>query len=174
MALYRCGDDVPEVAPTAWVAENAAVIGRVSLGEHSSVWYGCVLRGDNDWIRIGARCNIQDGAVLHIDAGVPLTLGSGVSVGHQAMLHGCHVGEGSLIGIRAVVLNHARIGCRCVVGAGSVVTEGKAFPDGSLIVGSPARVVRQLDAAQLERFVAIAGQYVEQAQRHRDRVQRVG
>src|SRR5690606_22772786 len=145
---------------------NAEVMGRVALGEHASVWYGCVVRGDTEAIRIGRNSNVQDGSVLHADEGVPLTIGDNVTVGHQVMLHGCTVGDGSLIGIQAVVLNHARIGRNCIVGAGSVVTEGKEFPDNSLIVGAPAKAIRTLDAEQIAKFQQIPGHYVENARLH--------
>ena len=148
MALYELDGKVPQMGEGAWVADSAQVIGPVELGAGASVWFGVVIRGDNDLIRIGRNSNIQDLACLHSDDGVPLTIGDNVTVGHQAMLHGCTVGDGSLIGIQAVVLNRARIGRNCIVGAGSVVTEGKEFPDNSLIVGSPARVVRTLDPEQ--------------------------
>ena len=167
MALYRIGDDAPRVAPDAWVAESAAVVGRVALGAGASVWYGAVLRGDNEWITIGERSNIQDGSVLHTDMGSPLTIGTDVTVGHQVMLHGCTVGDGSLIGIQAVVLNGAKIGRNCLVGAGALVTEGKEFPDGSLIVGSPAKAIRTLSPEQQERIAHGAEHYIENAARYR-------
>ncbi len=167
MATYQLGDDVPRIASTAWVADSAQVIGRVSLGEGASVWYGAVLRGDNEWITVGARSNVQEGSVLHTDIGSPLTLGDDVTVGHQVMLHGCTVGDCSLIGIQAVVLNGARIGRNCLVGAGAVVTQGKEFPDNSLILGSPAKLVRQLTEEQLAGLRLSATYYVENARRHR-------
>ena len=167
MATYQLGDDVPRIASTAWVADSALVIGRVSLGEGASVWYGAVLRGDNEWITVGARSNVQEGCVLHTDIGSPLTLGDDVTVGHQVMLHGCTVGDCSLIGIQAVVLNGARIGKNCLVGAGAVVTQGKEFPDNSLILGSPAKLVRQLTEEQLVGLRLSATYYVENARRHR-------
>lgn len=173
MAIYQLGDDVPRIAPGAWVAESAAVIGRVELAEGANVWYGCVLRGDNDWIHVGRNVNVQDGCVLHTDTGYPMTLAEGVSVGHQVMLHGCTVGEGSLIGIQSVVLNGAKIGKHCIVGAGSLVTEGKEFPDGSMILGSPARVARPLTPAQIERLAWISKHYVENAARHRQQLRRI-
>lgn len=173
MALYRIGDDSPLLHPDSWVAEQASVMGRVRLAAGASVWYGSVLRGDNDWITIGARSNIQDGSVLHTDLGKPLTLGEDVTVGHQVMLHGCHVGDGSLIGIQSVVLNGARIGRHSLLGAGSLVTEGKEFPDGVLLMGRPARVVRELRPEEIARLKASAAHYVEQAARHRQAV-RVG
>ena len=174
MALYQIGDDAPRIAPTAWVADSAQVIGRVQLGEDASVWYGAVLRGDNEWITIGARSNVQDGSVLHTDMGSPLTLGDDVTVGHQVMLHGCTVGDGSLIGIQAVVLNGAKIGRNCLVGAGALVTEGKVFPDNSLILGSPAKAVREVSAEQLATLRSSAASYVAKAQRHRTQLKKIG
>ena len=174
MAIYQFGDDVPRIAASAWVADSAQVIGRVSLGEGASVWYGAVLRGDNDWITLGPRSNVQDGSVLHTDMGFPLTLGADVTVGHQVMLHGCTIGDGSLIGIQAIVLNGAKIGRNCLVGAGSVVTEGKEFPDNSLILGSPAKVVRQLSPEHVARIKYGAVHYVDNAQRHRTQLKKVG
>ena len=173
MAIYQLGDDAPRIAPTAWVADSAQLIGRVQLGDGASVWYGAVLRGDNEWITLGARSNVQDGSVLHTDMGSPLTLGDDVTVGHQAMLHGCTVGDGSLIGIQAVVLNGATIGRRCLVGAGAVVTEGKEFPDGSLILGAPAKAVRSITPEQVERLRFGALHYVENAERHRRQLKRI-
>ncbi len=174
MAIYQLGDDAPELAPSAWVADSAQVIGRVRMAAGSSVWYGAVLRGDNDWITLGARSNIQDGSVLHTDLGFPLTLGEDVTVGHQVMLHGCTIGDGALIGIQAVVLNGARIGKNCLVGAGSVVTEGKEFPDNSLILGSPAKAVRQLSPEQASRMRLSALHYLDNAQRHRTQLKKIG
>ncbi|HYE41212.1 MAG TPA: gamma carbonic anhydrase family protein [Ramlibacter sp.] len=166
MAIYELDGKAPQLAPGAWVADNAEVMGQVELGENASVWYGCVVRGDTERIRIGSNSNIQDGSVLHADAGVPLTIGDNVTVGHQVMLHGCTIGEGSLVGIQAVVLNNARIGKNSIVGAGSVVTEGKEFPDNSLIVGAPAKAIRTLDAAQIAQFQQIPQHYVENARLH--------
>ena len=174
MAIYQLDDDVPQIAASAWVADSASVIGRVRMDEGASVWYGSVLRGDNDQIHLGRNTNIQDGSVLHADAGVPLTLGDRVTVGHQAMLHGCSIGDGTLIGIQAVVLNGAKIGRNCIVGAGALVTEGKEFPDGSLIVGSPARLVRPLTPAQFEMLTHLAEHYVAQTRRHRGGIRRIG
>ena len=173
MALYQLGDDAPDLQPDAWVADSASVIGRVRLAAGASVWYGAVLRGDNDWITIGERSNVQDGSVLHTDLGQPLTLGRDVTVGHQVMLHGCQVGDGSLIGIQSVVLNGARIGRHSLLGAGSLVTEGKVFPDGVLLMGRPARVVRELTAEEIARLKGSAEHYVGQVARHRQLV-RVG
>ena len=173
MALYRIGDDAPRVGDGAWVAESATVVGRVALGADANVWYGAVLRGDNEWITIGARTNIQDGSVLHTDIGAPLTLGEDVTVGHQAMLHGCTVGDNSLVGIQAVVMNGARIGRNCIVGAGALVTEGKDFPDNSLIVGSPAKAIRTLTDEHAAQLKKSAAHYVHNAARHRDSVVRI-
>jgi carbonic anhydrase/acetyltransferase-like protein (isoleucine patch superfamily) len=173
LALYALDHDRPEAASGAWVAHSATVIGRVSLGPDASVWYGAVIRGDNDRIAIGRGTNIQDNAVLHADEGFPLTIGEGVTVGHHAVLHGCTVGDGSLVGIGAVVLNGARIGRHCLVGAGAVVTEGKAFADGSLILGSPARAVRELRPEQIARLKWAAEHYVEQARRHHQGARRI-
>ncbi|NWG73555.1 MAG: gamma carbonic anhydrase family protein [Rubrivivax sp.] len=173
MAIYRLGDAAPHIAPTAWVADSASVVGRVDLGAESSVWYGAVLRGDNDWIRVGARSNVQDGSVLHTDFGLPLVIGNGCTIGHLAMLHGCTIGDGTLVGIQAVILNRATIGRHCIVGAGALVTEGKTFPDGVLIVGSPAKVVRELTPEQIARLDWSAAHYVDQMRRHRTTLQRV-
>ena len=166
MAIYQLDEHRPEVPASAWVADSAEVIGRVSLGEHVSIWFNAVLRGDSEHLSIGSGCNVQDGSVLHADHGFPLRLDAGVTVGHQVMLHGCTVGENSLIGIGAVVLNGARIGRNCIVGAGALVTEGKDFPDGSLIVGSPAKVVRELTNEQIEGLRASARHYIANGQRY--------
>ena len=173
MAVFQLGDRSPRIAATAWVADSAQVIGDVELGDDVGVWFGAVLRSDTDPIRIGKGSNVQDGAVCHADPGFPLTLGERVTVGHQAMLHGCTIGDGSLIGIQAVVLNGARIGRHCLVGAGAVVTLGKEFPDGSLIVGSPARVARPLRPDEIEGLESAAVHYVENAQRFRGGLKRI-
>jgi carbonic anhydrase/acetyltransferase-like protein (isoleucine patch superfamily) len=174
MPLYQLGDVAPQIAPDAWVAPNATVIGRVEMAAGSSLWYGAVVRGDNEPIRIGRNSNIQDNSVLHTDEGKPLTIGENVTVGHQVMLHGCTIGDGSLIGIGAIVLNGAVIGRDCIVGAGALVTEGKVFADGSLIVGSPAKVVRELSAEQRAGLVRSAANYVDNARRHATQTQQVG
>ena len=173
MAIYQLEDIAPEVHPTAWVADSAQVIGRVTLGENASVWYGAVLRGDNDRITSGADSNVQDGSVLHTDHGKPRVLGQGVTIGHQVVLHGCSIGDYSLVGIQSVVMNGARIGRNSIVGAGSLVTEGKEFPDGVLIVGSPAKVVRELTAEQIAGLQRSATHYVAQQQRHASALKRV-
>ena len=174
MAIYELNDLVPQVAGTAWVADNAQVIGDVSLGEGASVWFGTTVRGDSARIVIGAGSNIQDGSVLHADEGLPLTIGANVTVGHQVMLHGCTVGDESLIGIGAIVLNGAKIGKNCLVGAGSLVTEGKEFPDGSMILGSPAKVVRSLTPEQIEGLRQSAKHYTANAERFRQGLKKVG
>ncbi|MCB8746503.1 gamma carbonic anhydrase family protein [Rhodoferax sp. U2-2l] len=165
MAIYEVDGLFPTVADSAWVADSAQLMGDVVLGEQASLWFGVVARGDTAPIRIGARTNIQDLSVLHADVGLPLTIGTGVTVGHKAMLHGCTVGDDSLIGIGAVVLNGAKIGKGCLVGAGALVTEGKEFPDGSMIIGSPAKVVRSLTPEQLQGLRQSADHYVANAQR---------
>ena len=143
--IHALGDRrVETVGDEFFVADNATVVGSVRLGRNASVWFNCVVRGDNDLITIGENCNIQDGSVLHTDEGVKLTLERNVSVGHMVMLHGCHIGEGSLIGIKAVILNGARIGRNCLIGANALIPEGKEIPEGSLVVGSPGKVVRKL------------------------------
>jgi len=166
MAVYQLDNLVPTLAESAWVADSAQVIGDVHLAEGSSVWFGAILRGDNEPLHIGRNSNVQDGSMLHSDPGFPLVLGENVTIGHHVMLHGCTIGDGSLIGIKAVVLNGAKVGKNCVVGAGALVTEGKEFPDGSLIMGAPARVVRVLTPDQVESFGRAAAHYVENAKRY--------
>ena len=165
MAVYQLDVLTPQIADSAWVADNAQVIGDVQMAPDSSVWFSSVVRGDTATIRIGEGTNIQDGSVLHADVGMPLTLGKHVTVGHMVQLHGCTVGDESLIGIGAIVLNGAKIGKNCLVGAGSLVTEGKEFPDGSMILGSPAKVVRQLTPEQIEGLRRSAQHYVNNKNR---------
>ena len=165
MAIYELDGVAPQVHTQAWVAPSAQVMGQVSVGAGASIWFGTVVRGDTERITIGADSNIQDASVLHADAGQPLVIGERVTVGHQAMLHGCTVGDESLIGIGANVLNGAKIGKNCLVGAGALVTEGKEFPDGSMILGSPAKVVRQLTPEQIEGLRQSAQHYKTNAQR---------
>ena len=160
MAVYQLDDLIPHIADSAWVADNAQVVGDVHMAPDSSVWFSSVVRGDTATIRIGEGTNIQDGSVLHADVGIPLTIGKHVTVGHMVQLHGCTIGDESLIGIGAVVLNGAKIGKNCLVGAGSLVTEGKEFPDGSMILGSPAKVVRELTPEQIEGLRHSAQHYV--------------
>ena len=165
MAIYELNGVAPSLADTAWVADSAQVIGNVVLGDQASVWFGTVVRGDMERITIGAGSNIQDTSVLHADTGQPLVIGARVTVGHQAVLHGCTVGDESLIGFGAIVLHGAKIGKNCLVGAGALVTEGKEFPDGSMIVGAPAKVVRQLTPEQIELLRHSAQHYIDNAQR---------
>jgi carbonic anhydrase/acetyltransferase-like protein (isoleucine patch superfamily) len=160
MAVYQLDTLTPDIADSVWVADNAQVIGDVHMDADSSVWFSSVVRGDTATIRIGEGTNIQDGSVLHADVGIPLTIGKHVTVGHMVQLHGCTIGDESLIGIGAVVLNGAKIGKNCLVGAGSLVTEGKEFPDGSMILGSPAKVVRELTLEQIEGLRRSAQHYV--------------
>lgn len=166
MPLYALEERQPIVPDTAWIAPSADVIGEVVLGEQVGVWFGAVIRADNGAVQIGARTNIQDGAVLHSDPGSPLTIGADCTVGHRAILHGCTVGEGCLIGMGATLLNDAVIGDGSLVGAGALVTEGKVFPPGSLIVGAPARAVRALEPDQIERLRASAAGYAERGRRY--------
>jgi carbonic anhydrase/acetyltransferase-like protein (isoleucine patch superfamily) len=168
MAVYRLGEESPAVAPSAYVAPSASVIGKVLLAGHCSVWFGATLRGDNELIHIGDYSNVQDGAVMHTDPGFPLRVGAHVSIGHQAMLHGCTVGDGSLIGIQAVVLNAAVIGKGCLVAAGAVIPERKTFPDGTLILGAPAKVVRELTAEEREGLLGIAANYAARGAYYRE------
>jgi carbonic anhydrase/acetyltransferase-like protein (isoleucine patch superfamily) len=174
MAIYELDGKSPQLGDGAWVADSGQVIGAVEMGPNASVWFGAVVRGDTETIRIGRNTNIQDLSVLHADIGKPLTIGDNVTVGHQVMLHGCTIGDGSLIGIQAVVLNGARIGRNCIVGAGSVVTEGKEFPDNSLIIGSPAKVVRTLDDAAAAKLAQSAEHYVENAHRFARGLKKIG
>jgi len=174
MAIYELDGIAPRLADSAWVADSAQVMGNVEMAEDASVWFGSVIRGDTEIIRIGRRSNIQDGSVLHADIGKPLTIGEDVTVGHKVMLHGCTIGDGSLIGIGAVVLNGAKIGKGCIVGAGSLVTEGKEFPDGSMIMGSPAKVVRALKPEQAEGLRLSDQGYVGNARRFRDGLHKLG
>jgi len=164
--IYRLGDRAPVLAGAGhFIADNASIIGSVRLGDQASVWFNCVLRGDNDWITIGARSNIQDGSVLHTDEAIELVVGNGVTVGHKVMLHGCTIGDNSLVGIGSTVLNGARIGNNCLVGAHALVTEGKEFPEGSLILGAPAKVARELSDEEIKHIRWSADVYVRNAAR---------
>ena len=174
MAIYELDDKTPRMADSAWVADSAQVMGNVVLGENSSVWFGAVLRGDTETITVGKGSNIQDNSVLHADMGFPMTVGENVTVGHQVMLHGCTIGDESLIGIGAIVLNGVKIGKNCLVGAGSLVTEGKEFPDGSMIVGSPARVVKSLTPEQIAGLRRSAGHYMDNAARYHKGLKKIG
>jgi carbonic anhydrase/acetyltransferase-like protein (isoleucine patch superfamily) len=160
--LYRLNDRFPELrGERHFIAGSASVIGSVILENNVSIWFNAVLRGDNESIHIGTNSNIQDGAVLHTDVGIPLTVAANVSIGHQAMLHGCTIGEGSLIGIKATILNHSVIGRNCLIGSNTLITEGKVIPDNSLVIGSPGKVVRTLTGAEIAALHANAEHYVE-------------
>jgi carbonic anhydrase/acetyltransferase-like protein (isoleucine patch superfamily) len=174
MAIYRLGEYTPTIHPQAWVADSADIIGRVEIGPEASVWFNVTIRGDNDIIRIGAGANVQDNSVLHTDAGLPLHIGERVTVGHQVMLHGCTIGDGSLIGIQAVVLNGAKIGRDCLIGAGALVTEGKEIPDRSMVLGSPGKIVRTLTDEDLERLRHGPKIYTERARLFRSSLVKIG
>lgn len=165
MSIYELDGKAPQLAEGTWVADSAQIIGNVTLGENASVWFGAVLRGDTEPITIGRNSNVQDLSVLHTDVDCPLTIGDNVTIGHQVMLHGCTIGDNTLIGIQAVVLNRAKIGRNSIVGAGAVVTEGKEFPDNSLIVGAPAKAIRMLDDAATAKLLQSAQHYVENSRR---------
>lgn len=173
MSIYQLGQDAPIIDPSAYVAQSANVIGKVTLEANVSIWDAVTIRGDNERITIGANSNVQENCVLHTDMGCPLNIGQFVTVGHQAMLHGCTIGDGALIGIAAVVLNNARIGKNCLVGAGALVTEGKEFPDNSLIIGSPAKAVRTLSEADIAAIRAGAQSYVSQGQLFKTELKRI-
>lgn len=166
--VYALGDAAPILPPEGeyWIAPGAVVIGRVELKKNASIWFGSVLRGDNDPIVIGENSNIQDGSVLHTDVGVPLTIGANVTVGHKVMLHGCTVGDGSLIGIGSIVLNGAKIGRNCLIGANSLITEGKEIPDNSVVMGAPGKVVREVDERVLAVLKGSAEVYVRNWKRY--------
>ena len=168
MTIYALGAVAPQIHPDTWVAPDANVIGKVVLEEGSSVWFGATLRGDNEEIRIGAGSNVQENCVLHTDMGYPLTIGANCTIGHKVMLHGCTIGENSLIGMGATVLNGAKIGKFCLIGAGALVTEGKEIPDGSVVMGTPGRVVKELDEAARKRLTAGTLHYQENMRRYRD------
>ncbi|WP_455555213.1 gamma carbonic anhydrase family protein [Comamonas sp.] len=174
MAVYELDGVAPQVVDTAWIADSAQVMGDVQVGADASVWFGTVVRGDTSTITIGEGTNVQDASVLHADLGMPLVIGRHVTVGHQVMLHGCTIGDESLIGIGAIVLNGAKIGKNCLVGAGALVTEGKEFPDGSMIIGSPARVVRQLTPEQIQGLRQSAQHYIDNARRFRAGLRKLG
>lgn len=175
MPIYSLDDTAPALPEPGrfWIAPDAHVIGKVRLGTDVGIWFGAVLRGDNELIDIGEGSNIQENAVLHTDMGAPLTVGAGCTIGHKAILHGCTIGDNSLVGMGAIVLNHARIGANCLVGAGALVTEGKEFPDNSLIVGAPAKLVRTLDEAAIERLRWSSQNYVENWKRFAKGMRRI-
>ena len=164
--IYALDDLIPELGEGAWVAPDANVIGRVRLGAGASVWFSATLRGDNEWITVGEGSNIQESSVLHTDMGYPLTIGRDCTIGHNVILHGCTIGDESLIGMGATVLNGAKIGRNCLIGAGALITEGKEIPDGSLVMGSPGRVVRELDAQAIANLKRSALGYQANARRY--------
>ncbi|MGF6968052.1 carbonic anhydrase/acetyltransferase-like protein (isoleucine patch superfamily) [Paraburkholderia sp. WC7.3g] len=174
MTIYKLGDAAPIIHESVFVADSANIIGNVTLEENASVWFGATLRGDNEPIAIGAGSNVQENAVLHTDPGYPLTVGSNVTIGHQAMLHGCTIKEGALIGIQAVVLNGAVIGRNCLVGAGAIVTEGKVFPDNTLILGAPAKAVRELTEADIANMQRGAASYAGRREYFKAQLVRIG
>jgi carbonic anhydrase/acetyltransferase-like protein (isoleucine patch superfamily) len=176
MPIYELDGQAPEFPADGryWVAETAVLIGRVRLKSDASVWFGAVLRGDNEWIEIGERSQIQDNATLHTDPGFPMTIGANCVIGHKVMLHGCTVGDNSLIGMGAILLNGSKIGANSLVGAGALVTEGKTFPDGSLIVGSPARAIRSLDDKAAEMIARGSEIYVKRWQQYAKGLKRIG
>ena len=176
MAIYELDGRAPDLPADGqyFIADSAAVIGTVKLGRDASIWFGSVLRGDNEPIEVGDGTNVQENCVLHTDPGFPLKVGSNCVIGHNVILHGCTVEDGVLVGMGAIVMNGARIGAGCVIGAGAVITEGKQFADGSMIVGSPARVIRALGAEQIEGLLRSAQHYVENAARFKRGLQRIG
>lgn len=173
MAVYSLNDVTPLIADDVWVAESASVIGNVIMHEGSSVWFGAVVRGDNEPILIGKRSNVQDGSVLHSDLGSPLNIGEGVTLGHQVMVHGCTIGDNTLIGIGATILNGAKIGKNCIIGAHALITEGKVIPDGSMVMGAPGKVVKQLTPPQIAMLQGSAEVYVQNAKRFKTELKRV-
>lgn len=173
MPVYRLGAKVPQLGPGVWIAPNATVIGDVRLAAKVSIWWNAVLRGDNDPITIGENSNIQDGSILHTDEGVPLNIGRDVTVGHLVMLHGCTVGDGTLVGIKSVILNGAVIGKHSLIGANTLIPEGKVIPDRSLVMGSPGKVVRELTDEQLARIAHGTAHYVDNAERYRQLLEEI-
>lgn len=173
MPIYELAGIAPDIDATAYITDTAKLIGKVKIEARASVWFDVTIRGDNELITIGENSNVQEGCVLHTDPGYPLTVGKNVTIGHQAMLHGCSIGEGSLIGIQAVILNGAKIGKNCLVGAGALVTEGKEFPDNSLIIGSPAKAVRQLSEQDLRGMQRNTDNYAERGQLYKTQLKRI-
>ena len=167
MTVYSLGDSKPTIDESAWIAPDANVIGNIVLEAKSSVWFGSTLRGDNEVIHVGEGSNVQENCVFHTDQGYPLTIGKNCTIGHKVMLHGCTIGDNSLIGMGATVLNGAKIGNNCLIGAGALITENKVIPDGSLVMGSPGKVVRQLDEKAIQMLTGSALHYSENAARFR-------
>jgi carbonic anhydrase/acetyltransferase-like protein (isoleucine patch superfamily) len=176
MTVYELGGWKIETPPSGnyWIAPNAVVLGHVRLLENASVWFGAVLRGDNDWITVGENSNVQDGSVLHTDPGSPLIIGRGVTIGHMVMLHGCQIGDGSLVGIGSIILNRVKIGKNCLIGANTLIPEGKEIPDNSMVLGSPGKVIRQVSPDQVTVLKYSAEHYVENWKRHKRELKPVG
>jgi len=173
MAIYQLDDRIPQIDPQAWVCDSAHVIGRVRIDAYAGVWFGATLRGDNELVWLGAYSNAQENVVMHTDPGCPLTVGEYVTIGHQATLHGCTIGEGSLIGMQAVIMNGAKIGRGCLIGSGTLVTEGKEIPDFSLVMGAPGKVVRQLGEDEVARLRLSPANYAKRAQHYREHLRRI-
>lgn len=176
MTIYALGDWSPELPPEGnyWVAPDAVLVGRVRLKKDASVWFGAVLRGDNDWIEIGEGSNVQDNSVIHTDPGLPTVIGANVTVGHKVILHSATVGDNTLVGMGSILLNRCKIGKNCLIGAGTMITEGKEIPDGSMVLGSPGRVVRQLTEPQLAMLKMSSTVYVQNYKRFRDKLKPIG
>ncbi len=174
MAIYQLGEISPEIDPSAYITDSANIIGKVRIDANASIWFDVTIRGDNELISVGENSNVQEGCILHTDPGCPLSIGKNVTIGHQAMLHGCSIGDGSLIGIQAVILNGAKIGKNCLVGAGALITEGKEFPDNSLIIGTPAKAVRVLTDEAIAAMHGNTANYVQRAQEYKTQLKRIG
>ncbi|SPJ28787.1 gamma carbonic anhydrase family protein [Falsiruegeria mediterranea] len=168
MTIYALGDHTPDIHEDTWVAPDANLIGKVVLEAGSSVWFGCTIRADHEEIRVGEGSNVQENCVMHIDAGFPLTIGKNCTIGHKVMLHGCTIGDNTLIGMGATILNGAKIGKNCLIGAGALITENKEIPDNSLVMGAPGKVVREIDEANAQRITMSAQHYQENMRRFRD------
>lgn len=174
MAVFQLDELVPQIHPDAWVAEAAQVIGRVQLDAWASVWFNVTLRGDNDLIHLCEGSNVQEGAVLHTDPGCPLVVGPNCVIGHQAMLHGCQIGEGTLVGMQAIILNRAKIGRGCLIGAGALIPEDRVIPDRSVVLGAPGKIVRQVTDEEAAQFIRNAQNYAKRAQHFRTHLKRIG
>jgi carbonic anhydrase/acetyltransferase-like protein (isoleucine patch superfamily) len=170
--IYTLEGRTPKILGDCFIADNAAVIGSVTLHHDASIWFGCTVRGDTDELVIGEGSNIQDGSVVHTDPGIRLRVGKGCTVGHMVMLHGCEIGDNTLVGIKSVILNRARIGSNCIIGANTLITEGKQIPDGSVVMGSPGKIVRQVTEAEIAMLKTQAQHYVENARRYRQHLRR--
>lgn len=174
MTIYALGDHAPRIHEDTWVAPDANLIGKVVLEAGSSVWFGCTIRADHEEIRVGEGSNVQENCVMHIDAGFPLTIGKNCTIGHKVMLHGCTIGDNTLIGMGATILNGAKIGKNCLIGAGALITENKEIPDNSLVMGAPGKVVREIDQANAQRITMSALHYQENMRKFRDTLKPVG